>query len=77
MFFFYQISLILLIFLSPFIVLLRIFKKKEDKFRFIEKFGLLTKKRKFGNIIWFHVSSVGELMSIIPLLYHYENKKKN
>jgi 3-deoxy-D-manno-octulosonic-acid transferase len=76
MFFFYQISLILLIFLSPFIVLFRIFKKKEDKFRFIEKFGLLTKKRKLGNIIWFHVSSVGELMSITPLLYHYENKKK-
>ena len=76
MLFFYQISLILLIFLSPFIILFRILKKKEDKLRFIEKFGLFTKKRKLGNIIWFHVSSVGELMSIIPLLYHYENKQK-
>lgn len=76
MFFFYQILLIFLIFLSPIFILFRIFKNKEDKNRFIEKFGLFAKKRKFGNLIWFHVSSVGELMSIIPLLYYYENKKK-
>lgn len=75
MFFFYQILIILLIILSPFIILFRLFKKKEDKYRFIEKFGLFTKKKRSGKLIWFHASSVGELMSIIPLLNYYENKK--
>ena len=69
-----MLVLILLI-LSPIIISLRIFKKKEDPKRFKEKFCLPSKKRRIGNLIWFHSSSVGELLSIIPLVYELEKNK--
>ena len=75
MFFFYQIILTILIAVSPLIILLRIFRNKEDKKRFIEKFSIPSKKRNKGKLIWFHGASVGELLSIIPLIKNYEKKK--
>ena len=73
MFFFYQIIIFFIILISPLIIIFRIFKKKEHKSRFIEKFGFNSKYKKKGKLIWFHGSSVGEIMSIIPLVHHYEN----
>jgi len=73
MFFFYQIIIFFIILISPLIIIFRIFKKKENKSRFIEKFGFNSKYKKKGKLIWFHGSSVGEIMSIIPLVHHYEN----
>ena len=35
----------------------------------------LNKKKKNGNLIWFHGSSVGELLSIIPIIEKFEKKK--
>ena len=75
MFFLYQVLVLILLILSPIIISLRIFKKKEDPKRFKEKFCLPSKKRKIGNLIWFHSSSVGELLSIIPLVYELEKNK--
>ena len=75
MFFFYQIIITLLLITSPIIIILRILKKKENKRRFLEKFSLTTKKRKKGKLIWFHGASVGEIMSVIPLIKNYENNK--
>ena len=75
MFFFYQIFLTFLLLLAPLIIILRIFKGKEDKKRYIEKFSIPTQKRVSGNLIWFHGASVGEIMSIIPLLKNYEKDK--
>ena len=76
MFFFYQFILSLIILFSPLIVLLRILKNKEDKISFKEKFNFINKKRRgVGRLIWFHGSSVGEIMSIIPLIRYYEKKK--
>ncbi len=72
MFFIYQIILTILILLSPLIILYRIYKHKEDKKRFLEKFGFPSKKKIKGNLIWFHGASVGEIMSIIPLIKYYE-----
>ena len=72
MFFFYQTILSILILISPIVILYRILKKKEDKKRFPEKFSFPSKKRKVGNLIWFHGASVGEIMSIIPLIKKYE-----
>ena len=75
MFFLYQIIITILIILSPIIIVYRIFKKKEDIKRFKEKFSLPTKNRIKGNLIWFHGASVGEIMSIIPLIKNYEKNK--
>ena len=75
MFFFYQIILTLALPLSPFIILLRILKNKEDKKRFTEKFSISSKKRRNGKLIWFHGASVGEILSIIPIIKNYEKKK--
>ena len=76
MFFIYQIFILIIIFLSPLIILIRLLRNKEHKKRFIEKFCCFTKKRNKGNLVWFHAASVGELMSIIPLIYEVEKNKK-
>ena len=75
MFFIYQIILTFLLILSPIIIFLRILKNKEDKKRYIEKFSFPSKKRKVGKLIWFHGASVGELLSVIPIIKIYEKKK--
>ena len=66
-------TLICLIF-SPIIIIL-ILRNKEDKKRFIEKFGIATAKRRDGKLIWFHGSSIGEILSIIPIIKNYEKDK--
>tara|TARA_B100000767_G_scaffold220943_1_gene209312 strand:- start:1951 stop:3213 length:1263 start_codon:yes stop_codon:yes gene_type:complete len=75
MFFLYQIIISILLVLSPLIISFRILKKKEDKKRFKEKFCFPSRKRISGNLIWFHGSSVGEILSIIPLIYELEKNK--
>jgi len=75
MFFFYQLVILFIIAISPIIIIYRIIKNKEDKIRFKEKFCFFSKSRKSGKLIWFHASSVGELMSILPIINYYENKK--
>ena len=75
MFFLYQIFLSLLILISPILIIFRIYKRKEHKIRFIEKFSISSKRRSKGKLIWFHGASVGEILSIIPLIENYEKDK--
>ena len=75
MFFLYQTIIIIIILFSPLIIIFRILKKKEDPKRFKEKFCIRSEKRVYGNLIWFHGSSVGEFHSIVPLLYALEKNK--
>ncbi len=75
MFFIYQIILTILILVSPIIIIYRIIKNKEDKKRFLEKFGFPSRKKNNENLIWFHGASVGEIMSIVPLIKYYEKNK--
>ncbi len=73
MLFVYQLFITFLLFFSPIIIFYRILKNKEHKKRFIEKFSISSKKRNKGKLIWFHGASVGEIMSIIPLVKNFEN----
>ena len=74
-FFLYQLIISILLIFSPFIIIYRIAKNKEDKFRFKEKFCLFSKKKNYEKLIWFHGSSVGEIMSVLPVIQEYEKRK--
>ena len=75
MFIIYRLLTNLILILSPLIIIFRLIKKKEDKKRFKEKFCLFSKKRGKGKLIWFHGSSVGEILSIVPVIQKLENNK--
>ncbi len=71
----YNFLVYIIVILSPLIITYRIIKKKENPKRFLEKFSLIKKGRKKGKLIWFHCSSVGEFLSIVPLIQKLEKDK--
>jgi len=75
MFFIYQFITFLIFLISPLIIIFRLLKKKEHILRFKEKFCFFSKQRGRGKLIWFHGSSVGEILSIIPLVKKLEKNK--
>ena len=74
MYFVYNLLTNLILIISPVILLLRILNGKEDIKRFKEKFCLYSKKNSL-NTIWLHAASVGELMSVIPVIKKLEKIK--
>tara|TARA_B100000963_G_scaffold112542_1_gene97949 strand:- start:1866 stop:3107 length:1242 start_codon:yes stop_codon:yes gene_type:complete len=74
MFLIYQLLITLIILFSPIIILIRVLKGKEDILRFKEKFCFFSKRRHSGKLLWFHGSSVGELMSVLPVLNKYDKE---
>ena len=75
MYFFYNIIANLVIIISPIIIFFRIIKGKEDIKRVKEKFCIYSQK-KTNKKIWIHAASVGELMSIVPVIRRLEKNKK-
>jgi 3-deoxy-D-manno-octulosonic-acid transferase len=76
MFFLYQLFVLIVIILSPIILIIRLLKGKEDPKRLSEKFFLKKNSNLKNNILWFHAASIGEFLSIVPLIYELEKNKK-
>ena len=74
-------SFFLIIFYIPFsvIIFLRIFFNKEHKSKFVEKLFFKKVQRPNGYLFWFHVASIGEFNSILPIVNYYlkKNQKYN
>ena len=67
---FYRIITLLVYFLSPLILIFRLINKKDTLKSYFEKIGQSNNKRaRKGKILWFHGSSVGEIIGIIPLFF--------
>ena len=47
---------------------IRCFRGKEDRARLAERMGIARLPRPKGRLVWFHGASVGEVMSVQPLI---------
>ena len=68
MYFWYKVLTYLFYPFSPIYLYLRKLRKKEDVIRYKEKLSKINVSRGDGFLIWFHVASVGEAMSVLPLI---------
>jgi len=66
--FFYWLTSLIYQPFAPIHLLYRKSKGKELADRYREKLGFYSIKRPSGKLIWFHVASIGELNSIIPVI---------
>ena len=62
--------------LAPIYLYFRKLRRNEDPVRYREKLSKINIKRSDGFLIWFHVASVGEAMSILPLIENCLEEKK-
>ena len=76
MYFWYKFFTYLFYFFSPVYLFLRKLRNKEHPVRYIEKLSQIEKPRGEGFLVWFHVASVGEGLSILPLIENLEQEKK-
>ena len=68
MYFWYKLFTYLFYPFAPIYLYFRKLRKKEDTKRYKEKLSKINIARGEGFLIWFHVASVGEAMSILPLI---------
>ena len=73
----YNILITLLSFIAKPYLLYRVKKGKEDPTRLDERFGKANIPRPQGTLIWCHVASVGEAMSMKLLIQEIESQYPN
>ena len=76
MYFWYRFFTYLFYPFAPIYLYFRKIKKKEDSISYKEKLSRIETAREEGFLIWFHVASVGEAMSILPLIESCIEEKK-
>jgi len=76
MHFWYKLFTYLFYPFAPTYLYFRKLRKKEDLIRYKEKLSKINISRDNGFLIWFHVASVGEAMSILPLIEGCLEEKK-
>ncbi len=76
MYFWYKLLTYLFYPFATIYLYIRKLRKKEDSIRYKEKLSKINIQRDNGFLIWFHVASVGEAMSILPLVEECIEEKK-
>ena len=76
MYFWYRFFTYLFYPFTPIYLFFRKIRKKEDPIRYREKLSKINITRGDGLLVWFHVASVGEAMSILPLVDSFIQDKK-
>ena len=76
MYYWYKLLTYLLHFFSPIYIFIRRLKKKEHPTRYKEKLSRINVPRGEGFLLWFHVASIGEAISIFPLIENLERDNK-
>jgi len=76
MYFWYKLITYLLYPFAPVYLYFRKLRKKEDSISYKEKLAAIEVSREEGFLIWFHVASIGEAMSILPLIESCMEEKK-
>ena len=71
MIFWYKILTYIFYPFAKFYLIFRILKKKEHSSRYKEKLSKIDQPRGNGFLVWIHVASVGEAMSVLPLIDRY------
>ena len=76
MYFWYKLLTYLFYPFTPIYLQFRKLKQKEHSSRYIEKLSKINSQRNDGFLVWVHVASVGEAMSILPLIDKFIEEKK-
>ena len=76
MHFLYKFFTYLLYPFAPIYLHIRKLRNKEDSSRYKERLSKINTPRSEGILIWFHVVSVGEAMSILPLIENFIQDQK-
>ena len=76
MYFWYKFFTYLFYPFAPIYLYFRKVRKKEDSISYKEKLATIEIAREEGFLIWFHVASVGEAMSILPLIESFMQDQK-
>ena len=77
MYFWYRLFTYLFYPFAPIYLYFRKLKKKEDPKRYKEKLSKINILRGDGFLMWLHVASIGEAMSILPLVDNFIKDQKN